>query len=172
MASAVTQPRQLAPTVGQAAVLAGVFIQTGSVVASSGKHVVSGLVQRLGSLSFISDNAGYFGNRTFPRDGSFINFGDHQVYVTVSFARVYPEKVHMAADPPAIRAARDRHTNGPASCVEVMMTAPGAAAGKGVASEVDAPAKATRARGLPLERTENITDKVGTSAVSPRPTLL
>jgi hypothetical protein len=35
--------------------MGGVFIRTGSVIAASGVRVVSGLVQRLGSLSFIAD---------------------------------------------------------------------------------------------------------------------
>jgi hypothetical protein len=52
---------------GQIDVLGGVFIQTGSVIAASGVHVVSGLVQRLGSLSFIADNAGCLAGRPFPR---------------------------------------------------------------------------------------------------------
>jgi hypothetical protein len=46
--------------------LGGVFIRTGSVIAASGVRVVSSLVQRLGSLSFISDNAGCLGGRPFP----------------------------------------------------------------------------------------------------------
>jgi hypothetical protein len=49
--------------------LGGVFIQTGFVIAASRVRVVSGLVQRLGSLSFISDNARCLGGRPFPRDG-------------------------------------------------------------------------------------------------------
>jgi hypothetical protein len=61
--------------------LGGVFVRTGSVIAASGVRVVSGLVQRLGSLSFISNNAGCLGGRPFPRDGRIMSFGSHEVYV-------------------------------------------------------------------------------------------
>jgi hypothetical protein len=67
--------------VGQIDVLARVFIRTGSVIASSGVRVVSSLVQRLGSLSFISNNAGCLGGRPFPRNGQIMSFGSHEVYV-------------------------------------------------------------------------------------------
>jgi hypothetical protein len=53
-----------------------------------------------------------------------------------------------------------------------MMTAPDARAGKGVAGETKAPAKTSRARGPPLERTENLGDQAGTSSMSARPTYL
>jgi hypothetical protein len=71
----------LAPTVGQIDVLGGVFIRTGSVIAALGVRVVSGLVQRLGSLSFISDNVGCLAGRPFPRDSWIKSFGSHEVYV-------------------------------------------------------------------------------------------
>src|SRR3954447_14784063 len=74
VSSAVTPPRQLAPTVGQPAALTGVFIRTGNLI-GTGERVVSGLVQRLGALRFVSDNAGCFGNRPFPSKGQFITFG-------------------------------------------------------------------------------------------------
>src|SRR3954469_10217469 len=80
VASAVTPPRQLAPTVGHRAALAGVFIRTGSLI-GTGERVVSGLVQRLGALRFVSDNAGCFGNRPFPSSSQFITFGGLDVYV-------------------------------------------------------------------------------------------
>ena len=107
MASAVIPPRQLAPTVGPAAALAGVSIRTGSIIAS-GERVVCGLVLRLGSLNFISNNAGCFGSRPFPRNGCLINFGEHQVYVATEVVCEYPERVHVAADPPAVCAVRGR----------------------------------------------------------------
>ena len=80
MASAVTPPRQLAPTVGLTEALAGVFIRTGSLLAS-GERVVCGLVHRFGALNFISDNAGCFGDRPLPRNGCLIMFGAYEVYV-------------------------------------------------------------------------------------------
>jgi hypothetical protein len=76
--------------VGQIDVLAGVFIQTGSEIASSGEHVVSSLVQRLGSLNFISDNVGCLGGRPFPRNGRIITFDSHEVYVGTKRACRYP----------------------------------------------------------------------------------
>jgi hypothetical protein len=80
MASAATTPRQLAPIVGPAVAPAGVFIRTGLTI-DSGERVASGLVQRLGSLDFVSDNAGCFADRPFPRNGTFIHFGDHRVLI-------------------------------------------------------------------------------------------
>ena len=108
--------------------------------------MVSGLVQRFGSLDFVSDNTGCFGNRPLPKSSSFINFGAHKVYVVVDTACVYPVQVHVATDPPAIHVGRGRHTARRAS-MEVMMSAPGADAGKGVAGDADTPVKAPRARG-------------------------
>ena len=74
MASAVLPPRQLAPTVGPSEALAGVFIRTGSII-DSGERVISGLVCKLGSMSFISDNAGCLGGRPLPRNGRIVTFG-------------------------------------------------------------------------------------------------
>jgi hypothetical protein len=135
--------------------------------------VISGLVQRFSSLDFVSDNLGCFGSMSFPRDGSVISFGTLQVYVTVRAAPVYPEKVRMAANPAAMHdAPRGWLTTSPVSSVEVMMTAPGADAGGGGAGKAGMPAKATRLRGPPLERTENLADGAGTSAVPTTPTVL
>ena len=73
MASAVTPPRKLAPTVGQTEALAVVHIRTGSTV-RSGIRVLSGLVVRLGEMDFVSDNAGCFRNKPFPANGCLIDF--------------------------------------------------------------------------------------------------
>jgi hypothetical protein len=67
--------------VGQIDVLDGVFIRTGYVIAALGVRVVSGLIQRLGSLSFISDNAGCLVGQPFPRNGRIMTFGSHEVCV-------------------------------------------------------------------------------------------
>jgi hypothetical protein len=96
MAYVVSPRRHLAPTVGQIDMLGGVFIRMGSVIAASGVRVVSGLVQRLGSLSFISDNAGCLVGRPFPRDGQIMSFGSHEVYVGTE--RVCRKKELVAAD--------------------------------------------------------------------------
>ena len=167
MGSTVIPPRQLAPTVGPVAALAGVFIRTGSIVAS-GERVVCGLVHRFGSLNFLSDNAGCFGSTPFPANGRFINFGDHQVYVATEIACRYPERVHVAADPPAVCAVRGRRITRPANCAEVMMTAPGADAGKGAIGETDAGAKSARTARPPLGRPENRAGYAGPSSVPVR----
>src|SRR3954454_15636020 len=120
VASAVTPPRQLAPTVGQAAALAGVFIRTGNLIGTS-EHVVSGLVQRLGALRFVSDNAGCFGNRPFPSSGQFITFGDLEVYVGIVPMRRYHDSVQVAEDPPSVLAARRRPAAPSAHHAEVMV---------------------------------------------------
>ena len=158
MASVCVPPRQLAPTVGLAATPAGVFIRTGSFIAS-GERVVSGLVQRLGSLDFVSDNAGNFLNGPFPRNGLFVNFGQHRVFVGTVPVRVYPEVVRVAADPPAFRA-----TSRSASSAEVLMVGTGTDLGKGAAAEPAVPAaRPSRSSKPAYERQENITERAGTS---------
>ena len=88
---------------------------------ASGERVVTGMVQRFGSLGFVDDNAGDFGGRPFPVDGSIIAFGGFDIYVATQAVRGYPERVLVAADPPALLAARGRLVDSPASCVEVCM---------------------------------------------------
>jgi hypothetical protein len=147
-------------------VLARVFIQTGSVIASSGVCVVSGFVQRLGSLSFISDNAECLSGRPFPRNGQIMSFGSHEVYMGTERVCRYPEQVLVAVDPPSHLLA---HTGRSARLVsaEVMMAgtvAPSACgAGKGAAAEaLPEQEKVKRSARPPLERAENL---AGTSGV-------
>jgi hypothetical protein len=145
--------------VGQIDVLGRVFIWTGSVIASSGVRVVSGLVQRLGSLSFISDNAGCLGGRPFPRDDRIMTFGSHEVYVGTE--RAYPEQVLVAADPPSHLLAHAGRSAHPVESAEVMMAgtaAPSAGgAGKGAAAEAPPEREKTkRSARPPLERAENL----------------
>src|SRR4051794_28594138 len=90
MASAMTPPRQLAPTVGPAATLAGVKIRTGIKMVSSGERAVSGLVQRYGRLCFVADNAASFGREPFPFNGGIVQFGDYEIYVATVKHHVYP----------------------------------------------------------------------------------
>jgi hypothetical protein len=129
----------LTPIVGQIDVLDGVFIWTGSVIASSGVRVVSGLFQRLGSLSFISDNAGCLGGRPFPRNDRIMSFGSHEVYVGTESVCRYPEQVLVAADPPSHLLAHAGHSAHLIESAEVMMAGtvvPSAGgAGKGAAAE-------------------------------------
>ena len=151
---------------------AGVFIRTGSIIAS-GERVVSGLVHRLGTLNFISVNAGCFGSRPIPRNGCLVLFGTFEIYVATEFVCKYPEQVLVAEDPPAVCAARGRRITHPGSCAEVMMTGTAGGAGKGETDTgepdkgdaVKPAAKTTRSAKLPLERTENLRDQAGTSDV-------
>ena len=117
VASAVTPPRQLAPTVGPAAALAGVYIRTGSII-SSGERVVCGLAQQFGSLCFVDDNAGCFGSNPLPASGRIICFGAHQVFVATELPRVYPAMVRLAEDPPSVRSVRGRSIAPSAGCAE------------------------------------------------------
>jgi hypothetical protein len=156
---------------GQIDVLGGVFIRMGSVIASSGVRVVSGLVQRLGSLSFISNNAGCLDGRPFPRDGRIMSFSSHEVYVGTESVRRYPEQVLVAADPQSHLLAHAGRSARPVESAEVMMAGtavPSAnGAGKGAAA-ADVPPekeKAKRTACPPLERVENL---AGTSGVPAR----
>jgi hypothetical protein len=148
--------------------LGGVFIQTGSVIAASGVRVVSGLVQRLGSLSFISDNVGCLGGRPFPRDGRIMSFGSHEVYVgTESVCR---KKVLVAADPPSHLLAHAGRSARLVESAEVMMagTSVPSADGAGKAAAADTPLeprKAKQSARPPLEHAENL---AGTSGVPAR----
>jgi hypothetical protein len=148
--------------------LGGVFIWMGSVIASSGIRVVFGLVQRLGSLSFINDNTGCLGGRPFPRDGRILSFDSHEVYVGTK--RICREEVLVAADPPSHMLARAGHGTRPVAPAEVMMvgTSVPLADGAGKAAAEDTPPeppKAKRSARPPLERVENL---AGTSGVSAR----
>jgi hypothetical protein len=143
--------------------LGGVFIRTGSVIAALGVFVVSGLVQRLGSLGFISDNAGCLGGRPFPRDVRIMSFGSHEVYVGTE--RVCREEVLVAADPPSHRLARAGRSARSVESAEVMMagtSVPSAEdAGKAAAAAAAGdtppePPKVKRSARPPLERVENL----------------
>src|SRR3954471_7871396 len=119
MASAVPPPRQLAPTVGPAAVLAGVKIRTRNFIHTD-ERVVSGLVQRFDLWDYVSDNAGSFRRKAPPRNGVFINLGAHKVYVAVDTSCVYPHRFVEAGEPP-LRAANGPHGARPIGSFEVMV---------------------------------------------------
>jgi hypothetical protein len=151
--------------------LGGVFIRTGFVIAALGVRVVSGLVQRLGSLSFISDNAGCLGGRPFPRDGRIMSFDSHEVYVGTE--RVCREEVLVAADPPSHRLAHTGRSARSVESAEVMMAGTsvpsaedaGKVAAAAAADTPPEPPKAKRSARPPLERVENL---AGTSGVPAR----
>jgi hypothetical protein len=150
--------------------LGGVIIWTGSVIAASGVRVVSGLVQRLGSLSFISDNAGCLGGWPFPRDGRIMSFSSHEVYVGTE--RICRKEVLVAADPPSHRLAHAERSARSVESAEVMMAGAsvppaedvGRAAAAAGASPPEPP-KVKRSARPPLERAENL---AGTSGVPAR----
>jgi hypothetical protein len=130
--------------------------------------MVSGLVQRLGSLSFISNNAGCLGGRPFPRNGRIMSFGSHKVYVGTERVCRYPEEVLAAADPPSHLLAHAGRSACPVESAEVMMagTAAPSAGGASKGAAAEAPPeqeKAKRSARPPLERVENL---AGTSGVS------
>jgi hypothetical protein len=83
--------------------------------------MVSGLVQRLGSLSFIANNAGCLGGRPFPKGGRIMSFGSHEVYVGTERVCRYPEQVLVASDPPSHLLAHAGHSARPVESAEVMM---------------------------------------------------
>ena len=100
----VTPPRHLAPTVGPAVVLAGVNIRMGNLL-KTGERVLSGLMQRFGSLHFVFDNAGCFGQGPNPSVGNLITFGQFDIYVAIAPPFMYPQVVHVAEDRPCHLAA-------------------------------------------------------------------
>jgi hypothetical protein len=85
----------------------------------SGERVVSSLVQRLGSLDFVSDNTDNFGKQAFPKNGRFIHFVEHWIYVATPLVCKFPDMVQVAADPTAVCANRIRCIDRPASCMEL-----------------------------------------------------
>src|SRR3954470_16630717 len=127
MASAVSPPRQLAPTLGPVAVLAGVKIRTGNFI-HTGERVVSGLVQRFDLWDYVSDNAGSFRRKAPPRNGVFINLGMHMVYVGIDTSCIYLHRVIDAGEPP-LRAANGPCGVRPIGSIEVMVAATVQAAG-------------------------------------------
>jgi hypothetical protein len=146
----------------------GVIIQTGSMIASFGIRVVSGLVQSLGSLSFVSDNAGCLDGRPFPRDGRIMSFGSHEVYAGIE--RICRDKVVVVADPPSHLLARARRSARPVEPAEVMMagtSVPPAGGTSKAAAEETPPEqeKAKRSVRPPLEHVENL---AGTSGMPAR----
>jgi hypothetical protein len=151
--------------------LGGVFIRTGSVIATSGVCVVSGLVQRLGSLSFIADNAGCLGGRPFPRDGRIMSFGSHEVYMGTERVCRYPEQVLVAADPPSHLLAHAGRSAFPVESAEVMMAdtsvPPVGGAGK-VAAAADTPPEQEKIKRSARPLLEHAKNLAGTSGVSAR----
>jgi hypothetical protein len=97
----------------------GVSFWTGSFIASS-ERVALGLVQRFGSLDYITDNAACFTDAAFPEGGSIIHFGDHCVYVAV-VSEEYPSEVLIFSDPPPVGGDSYDNSIDPCTYAEVMM---------------------------------------------------
>ncbi|KAK1616336.1 hypothetical protein QYE76_021853 [Lolium multiflorum] len=139
MASACSPRRQLAPTVGLEAALAGVHIRAG-ILDINGERTVSALVQRIYNMDFINDNAGCFANGgKFPQNGRTIEFGSIRVYFGTVPVRQRLSPVLVAPDPPRWLCAGRT-----AGSVEVMM-AGAVNTGKGAVEEGDEPAMHTLA---------------------------
>ena len=171
MASVLLTPRQLAPTVGPAAALAGVHFRTGSLVAK-GKRVLSGLVHRFGTLNVIDDNAGCFGNNPVCLDPCLMMFGSFMVYVATKTECNYPELVVTAEDPPSVCAIRGQRIDRSASCAEVMVTT--VPAGQGAIEDPEDPDSSpprTRSARFPLERVQNQTNQAGPSGAALQDTI-
>ena len=96
-----------------------------------------------------------------PRDA---RESDLTVYVATEIVCRYPERVHVAADSPAICTARSWHIARPACCVEVMMTSPVLVA-RGVVAEAEASTKSAKTARPPLEKPESRMAHGGTSSV-------
>src|SRR4051812_38413232 len=96
MASAVTDRRQLAPTVGQAGVSTGVLIRTGSS-SSSRIRFASGLVLRNGARDYVIDNASRFMEGGPLPSGVIIPFGDHRVFVA-AIPEIFPREVRVFSE--------------------------------------------------------------------------
>ncbi|KAK1670554.1 hypothetical protein QYE76_058713 [Lolium multiflorum] len=124
----------------------------------SGERVVSGLVQRLGSLDFVNDNTGCFSNGgKFPKNGSIIEFGSLRVYYGTVPERQCLSPV--APDPPR-SVLRSGHAAG---SVEVMVVGT-AGTGKEAAAEGAGQTRSTRTAKPPTERDQEV---AGTSAAPP-----
>ena len=91
------KPRQLAPTVGLAAATTGVSFRAG-LQNFTGGAVASGLIQRIGSMDCVVDNANRFAGITYLPAGRIVNFGEHRVYVAV-FDEQYPEEIFDYTEP-------------------------------------------------------------------------
>src|SRR3954467_4757954 len=96
MASAITNRRQLAPTVGQAGASTGVLIRTGPS-SSSRIRFGSGLVLRNGAWEYVIDNASRFRAGGPLSSGVIIPFGDHRVFV-VAIPKIFPREVRVFSE--------------------------------------------------------------------------
>jgi len=131
-------------------------------MAGSGVRVLSGLVCNYGGYTFISDNAGCFGGRPLPCNGSFLRFGSFSTYVVTEVVREYQAQVLVEDETPLL-AALGRRITRPPRCVEVMMAGTKAAASKANAGEAvvtgvettptELPEKSGRAAKFPYEKT-------------------
>jgi hypothetical protein len=120
--------------------------------------VVSGLVQRLGSLDLVNDNVGCFANGgRFPKNGRIIEFDSHRIYLGTVPEHRYPSLVLVASDPPRSSAARGPRSDRAAGSVEVMMAGAGGTS-KGPTEEGAGQTKSGRTAKPPTERDEIVAD--------------
>src|SRR3954468_24718959 len=93
MASAVTDRRQLAPTVGQTEASTGVKIRTGSS-SSSGERHASGLILRRGAIDYVVDFSARHGFGVPLPPGVSLPVGTHRIFIS-SFPEAYPREIRV-----------------------------------------------------------------------------
>jgi hypothetical protein len=137
MATVSKFPRQLAPTVGQSAVVSGVKFRPGP----SGEKVASGLVWRFGTFDCVNDNLAHFENG-FGNSGSFLDVGSHRFYV----AKPFPEEVTDVFDSLCEGGSSCGESSNLGAMVEVM------ALGEDEGSDLPRPERPSPERLLPQEQ--------------------
>jgi hypothetical protein len=140
MATVSKFPRQLAPTVGQCTAATGFKFRPGPSSAL-GEKVASGLVWRLGTFDYVSENLACFKNG-FGNSGSFLDVGSHRFYV----AKPFPEEVTDVFDPLSDRGLSCSESSDLGTMVEVM------ALGEEEGGDSPCPARPSPERLLPQEQ--------------------
>src|SRR3954469_19814053 len=93
MASAVTDRRQLATTVGQTEASTGVKIRTGSSSLSGERHA-SGLIFRRGAIDYVVDYSARHGFGVPLPPGVSLQVGTHRIFIS-SFPEAYPKEIRV-----------------------------------------------------------------------------
>src|SRR3954463_13528959 len=136
MASAVTDRRQLAPTVGQTEASTGVKIRTGSS-SSSGERHASGLILRRGAIDHVVDFSARHGFGVPLPPGVSLQVGTHRLFIS-SFPEAYPKEIHVFScitDPLSTRGCRAAPGGGDSRVhASVMMAGASSSSHRGAAS--------------------------------------
>src|SRR4051812_44389910 len=156
MASAVTDRRQLAPTVGQTEASTGVKIRTGSS-SSSGERHASSLILRRGAIDYVVDFSARHGFGVPLPPGVSLQVGTHRIFIS-SFPEAYPREMRVFScitDPLSTRGCE---------------AAPGGGGGRVRASVMMAGASSSSNQGTPgaarkAKETADAAEGVGTSTL-------